>query len=456
MPRLAVVDAAAPPPLVADTLPETATHIELAHAQMTELELRHGAPPVAAEGVLWLAEKSGLYAPVSAEQLAVTIGRTFRRHKHARRGSDYKQIAGLVLAMAERADFFASAPRGVVCPNGFWTLEAGKLTRVDLIAEHRQRFALAVDPDFDTFPARFWKYLRAAFDGDDMDAQVDLAAELAGAALLGLALKMMLAALLLGPGASGKSTLLAILENLFPPSFVAAVSPIRWGHEYYLAGLAGKRLNVVGELPEDQPLPAAAFKNVTGGDLLEGRHPTHRPFNFRCEAGHFFSANTLPATMDRTDAFFRRWRVLKFTRAIPPEERDPDLADNIVANELPGVLAWAMKGAERAAQRGRLMTTRTHDDVLARWRVGSNPVLLFLLDLDFVELAADHDERSADVYAAFRRWAQAHGNRPMSQQAFMQLLDDSGGAYAVQRSRTAAGRWIRGLRLVGPTQGAFV
>jgi len=50
--------------------------------------------------------------------------------------------------------------------------------------------------------------------------------------------------------------------------------------------LAGKRLNVVGEFPEDMPIPATDFKTVTGRDLLSGRDPGGRQFTFRSEAAH--------------------------------------------------------------------------------------------------------------------------------------------------------------------------
>ena len=72
-------------------------------------------------------------------------------------------------------------------------------------------------------------------------------------------------------GRAGKGTLERIMRGLVPSSFVTAVSPFGWDKEYYVASLAGARLNVVGELSDDKPIPAAMFKTVTGVDLITGR-----------------------------------------------------------------------------------------------------------------------------------------------------------------------------------------
>lgn len=435
-------------PRLADLAPAEATHHDLAKTALLELEMRHGAAPVAADGALWTPDERGLWQGLSPDRLAVQIGAMFPRHKRCAKGNDYRQIGVLMMAMVDSPDYFASAPVGVVCPSGFHTIESGRRSFVPLKAEHRQRYALAVDADFELEPALFFDFLRASFPDDLAEEQASLAAEFIGCALTGSIRQKQAALLMLGPGGAGKSVLQTIMQAIFPPASVVSVSPYSWDHEYYCAGLAGARLNVVGETPDDQPIPAAAFKTVLGGDLVSGRHPNHRPFFFRPQCGHVFNSNTLPATTDRSDAFFRRWRVLHFRHSVPPERRDPDLADKIIATELGAVIAWALLGAERAAKTGKLRVTPAHDAVMARWRIGSNPVLLFLTDPDYCALDPDEQSPAANVYAAYRSWAHANGNKPVSAQKFGQLLDDTAAGYGVHRGRTSAGRFVRGVRLV--------
>ncbi|HZP89176.1 MAG TPA: hypothetical protein VFB54_20385 [Burkholderiales bacterium] len=72
------------------------------------------------------------------------------------------------------------------------------------------------------------------------------------------------------------------------------------------ASLAGKSLNIVGELDPRAPIAGGPFKAVLGGDLITGRHPTHRPFAFVSQAAQVFNGKRLPPINDRSDAFFRR------------------------------------------------------------------------------------------------------------------------------------------------------
>jgi len=48
------------------------------------------------------------------------------------------------------------------------------------------------------------------------------------------------------------------VSELVPSSFVKSVDPFEWNNEYYLAYLAGTRLNVVRELEQKKVLPTQA------------------------------------------------------------------------------------------------------------------------------------------------------------------------------------------------------
>ena len=143
---------------------------------------------------------------------------------------------------------------------------------------------------------------------NEEEQQVILIQEIVGAIMLGLMARYQKAVQFYDPfGRAGKGTLERMITGLIPDEFVSAVSPFKWDNEYYLASLAGSRLNTVGELSDSKPIPAAAFKTVTGGDLLTGRHPTHRPFTFKNEAAHLFMSNHLITTNDHSEALFTRW-----------------------------------------------------------------------------------------------------------------------------------------------------
>jgi len=427
-----------------------ATHHDLAHA-WCDARAIGGFRPVYTEGGFHAPRADGLWVRRSHEQVQVEVAGMFNGRKLCRKNSDFKQIADHIAALSEVEGFFEEAPAGVVSPAGFHTVgAAGSIETVPLLLEHRQAFALSFRPEFEADAPLFDEVLRSAFEGDDTEAQIDLWWQAVGAALLGMMPRLQTVLLLLGRERSGKSLAQRVLESMFPPAAVGAVSPASWGHEYHVATLAGKRLNVVGELSDDAPIPAASFKNVTGQNLVAGRHPTHRPFSFRCMAAHVFASNVLPPTTDRSEAFYRRWRVLRFANTVPAEKVDPDLCEKIIATEMPAVLAMAFLGAERVARAGRMRTTSAHDAVLSRWRLAANPLQQFLADDEWVEIDPGCKSHSTtEVYEAYRRWAAMAGFRnPFGRNHFLDLLETTAATRGVVFKRDNSRNRVVGLRLL--------
>lgn len=429
---------------------DNATHHDMALG-WAEAHTIGGHAPVYTNGAYYVPRSDGLWKRMTHEEVQVSVARMFNGRKFCRKNGDFRQIADHIAALCEADGFFDEAPPGVVTPMGFHYLGVtGAVETMPLALAHRQAFALDFVPEYEADAPLFDGVLATAFDGDHAEAQTDLWWQAVGAALFGLMPRLQVVLLLLGRERSGKSLLQRILERAFPAAAVGAVSPASWGHEYHVATLAGKRLNVVGELSDDAPIPAASFKNVTGQNLVAGRHPTHRPFSFRCQAAHVFASNVLPPTTDRSEAFYRRWRVLRFANTVPAERVDPDLFDKIIAHEMPGVLAQAFLGAQRVARAGRVRTTPAHDAVLAKWRLAANPLQQFLADDEWIELDPGYRlHASADVYTAYRAWSAAAGFRnPFGRNHFLELLDATGATRGVFIKRIDDKTVVVGLRLL--------
>ena len=433
---------------------DNATHHDLALA-WRDARTVDGCAPVYAAGAFYVPSSGGLWVAMTHEKVQVEQAQRWNGRKLCKKHSDYKQITDHAAALCEDPDFFDSAPPGVVTPIGFHTLGAtGAVETRPLKLQDRQTFALPYWPEYEAEAPLLTQVLESAFEGDHAADQIDLWWQAVGAALFGMMPRLQVVLLLLGRERSGKSLLQRVLERVFPATAVGAVSPANWSHEYHVATLAGKRLNVVGELADDAPIPAAAFKNVTGQNLVGARHPTHRPFSFRCQAAHVFASNVLPPTTDRSEAFYRRWRVLRFANTVPAERVDPDLCEKIVRDEMRAVLAEAFLGAERVARAGRMRTTPAHDAVLERWRHAANPLQQFLADAEWVEIEPECKEHSkADVYAHYRRWSVAAGFRnPFGRNHFLELLDSTGAGRGVVVKRVGTKDAVVGLRLLPQRQ----
>lgn len=428
-----------------------ATHHDIALMARSALTV-NGHAPVYVNGRFLVASIDGMWCWWSIERMQVFIAENWAGAKLLRKQSDFRQVAVHLAALCEDERFLDDAPRGVATPAGFHRLD-DKLHCVvtePLQLAHRQTFRLAFAPDYEAEATLLDRVLAHAFGGDDEEAQTSAFWEALGASLLGLIASLQIVVLMLGRERSGKSLLQSVFEYLFPRDVVCALSPASWSSDYHLAALAGKRINLVGELHDESPIPGAPFKNVTGGSLLTGRHPTHRPFTFRALAAHWFASNVLPATTDRGEAFYRRWLVLRFKNTVPQEHVDPSLLTKIVDAELPAILANAFLGAERVSRSGRITQSAAHLQVLQRWRLAANPLEQFLADDAWVELDPDAREHGTpEVYAAYRRWSGACGFRnPFGRNHFLELLDATGAARGVQQRRVGTRIVVVGLRLV--------
>ncbi|MBK7278101.1 MAG: hypothetical protein IPI51_22505 [Betaproteobacteria bacterium] len=427
-----------------------ATHYELAEQWMMS-RVAHGAHfPIFNGGSFYTPSKAQTWKPLSMGKVEAEVAALFVGEKLARKHSDYRGIAATAVNLADDPEFFAAAPMGVASPAGFHRIGPdGAITTEPLTLAHRQTFALSCAPDSEVEPVLTDRMLADALDGPDAAEQIELAWQIVGAALFGLMARHQVAGLFLGAPGSGKSTFQMLLRGLFPADAVSAVPPSSWGREYFVASLAGKRLNLVGELDDAAPIPAAAFKNITGGGLAEGRHPTHRPFSFVCVAAHCFASNTLPATTDKGEGFFRRWRVVHFRHRVPDAAVDPYLVDKIIAHEMPGVIARAFAAAESVAKAGGLRVTPSHSAAMDKWRNAANPIIQWLTDVDAIELDPQaRDTTTTQAYEHYRRWAADAGFRhAFGRNHFLDLLETTGPARGVRLTRTNEGRMVAGLAL---------
>ncbi|QFY89681.1 hypothetical protein D5125_09375 [Magnetovirga frankeli] len=425
------------------------THLGFANGLLKDLTV-DGNAPVGYAGQLYVWEpKQGIRVSLSRGALIKRVAELYDGQYLCERHSDYKAVADLALSLAEDDEFFAKAPIGVACSQGFIRIVDGKVTVEPLTVEHRQRFKLDVAPtEMPTplFDAFLHETFASSIEGEEAD-QVRLVREVMGGILLGLVAKLQMAILFYDPyGRAGKGTLERIIRRLVHALFITAVSPFHWRSDYHLATLAGSRLNVVGELPEGTPLPSAEFKTVIGGDLLSGRHPTERPFSFVNEAAHLFMTNHFITTKDQSEAFFARWRLVEFpnSRLKSGKPIDPDLAERIIQQELPGIAHWALQGAIRLLQQGKFSPSRVHDRLMAQWRRSSNS-----LD-EFIHESCDIGDDSytyqrAAFYRDYVAWCSENGRKPFAKGKAYDLLRNNLN-YAIRMVELKGIDTLKGIR----------
>ena len=331
-------------------------------------------------------------------------------------------------ARLTQEDFFEGAPKGCGFQNGFVVVEASGPKLEPHGPANRNRWAYPFDFDPASACPRWTDFLETVWEGDvDRADKIAATQEFIGAALVGLAPRFKTAITLYGESDSGKSTFLDIVQALFPKGSTCSIGLSLLQQEYRRAKLAGKLLNVVAEVQSSELLESEAFKAIVAGDVVEGRPIREAPIEFRPIAGHIFAANTLPRVADKSEAVWRRWVVLTFNRRF---ERQPaagevaarnDLAEQVLATDVPGILAWAMHGLARLLANRAYTIPRSSREVLVAWRKDSNPVELFVDEE--VLLVPDACTLAKLFYGRYASWSVENGLRhPYARPTFSKEL----------------------------------
>jgi phage/plasmid-associated DNA primase len=406
---------------------EDMSHVEIALALREKLLKETGGRLVGYGGAFYhLDPTTNLWKSQPLHELYERIGTEYKDHSTCRTRQQYHQVAKLLYDMCEDQYFFSQAPDGIACYDGnFYQISAtGKLVKQPIKPEHRMQFASEYKP-IRTKPTAFLAMIERAFDSPDKNAvkaQTKLLQEVFGAIVVGLLPGLQRAVLFKGIGASSKSVITKVITGMIPKELTCSVTPYSWDREYYLATLMGKVLNVVGELPNDRPVPAAPFKNVIGGDLLSGRHPTHRVVSFVNTAAHLFSSNYYVPTRDYSEGFFRRWIVIHFLNQVPVNERIPEYEKYLLAEEGGRILHWALEGAMRLVKQDKFTDSPFQEQALDDWGRESSSVLAFLHDDDAVELDKDGKSKRSETYALYRAWCRSNSRKPKTKHHFFEEM----------------------------------
>ena len=111
-----------------------------------------------------------------------------------------------------------------------------------------------------------------------------------------------------------------------------------------IAALRGLRLVLTGEPDQAKKLKTGVVKQLTGGDTITARFMRKEFFEFKPTFKLVIATNYQPEIDDTDEGIWRRVRMLPFNYTIRPEERIKDFDKMLVAEELEGILAWAVEG----------------------------------------------------------------------------------------------------------------
>lgn len=307
--------------------------------------------------------------------------------------------------IAEPGDAWDSNPWVICVENGVVDLRTGDLRPGERDDKITKTIPVFFDPH--EICPRWDQFLAEVFRGDEQ--LIAFIRQAVGYSLSG-SVKEQVLFVCHGYGANGKSVFMNVLRQILGDyalnlPFSALELTQRSGVPNDIAGLVGRRLATSSETNEATRLNEARIKSLTGGDPITARFLYCEPFTFEPTAKFWLAMNHLPAVQDDSHGYWRRVRVVPFQQTFDDESADHELPEKL-RGELPGILAWAVRGCLEW-QRDGLSTPEAVIAATDHYREEADDFRRFLLDCCVVR--DDGTETSAELYRRYLGWCDVEG-----------------------------------------------
>ena len=247
--------------------------------------------------------------------------------------------------------------------------------------------------------------------------------------------------LLHGHGANGKDTFTNIIKAVIPEfskdiRFTAFDENNTGDARRDIAELPGMRAAFASEGGKKVSLETSSIKYITGGATIATSRKYGHPFEFKPQFKLWLATNVLPQVDDTSHGFWRRIILIPFDATFDGADRDKDMESKLIA-ELPGILAWAIRGAHVWSREG----LGTPDWMLLKVNEyrSSEDIVGNFIDECCIE-GPEETTQAAFLYETFRTWCEEKGMRALTNTDFGRRM-----AHKYPRGRNVHGAFYVGI-----------
>lgn len=242
-------------------------------------------------------------------------------------------------------------------------------------------------------------------------------------------LKLEKALLIYGEGATGKSTFWAIITALVGRNNMTFYPLERLigsdqASAYNRARLNGKILNYATEIG-NRISDTAMAKQLISGESMDARNPYGKPFEIHTIPKLIFNCNNLPTQSENSNAFKRRLLIAPFLNTIPENERNLHLAEEIIAEEMSGVLNWVIEGMQDLIKEECFVQSDAMDKCLDEYQKESNNVYDFLDYLSYVKTTTEKISLK-NLFELYLRYCKMNNHNGYKLNNFVKRLESLG------------------------------
>jgi putative DNA primase/helicase len=258
-----------------------------------------------------------------------------------------------------------------------------------------------------------------------------------------------------GKGDNGKSVLMNIIQAVMGEYAVVVGTELlvksrndnEARHQKNL--LRGARLALANELARGDIWNTQRLKEITSQEMINAREHHQAAYFFEPTHKLWIRSNPAPGAHDSDDAFWKRMIPIHFDQQIPREKQIADLDKIIIAEELPGVLAWMVEGCLEWQKRGNLKTAAPEGIKVARenYRADTDVIGQWLKDQTVEVEGKEALVKSGEAYKSFEQYCRGMNIGAMSQPQFLRELE---GRPGIERSRDTSKRGFYGFKLKTP------
>ena len=252
---------------------------------------------------------------------------------------------------------------------------------------------------------------------------------------------------LFGSGGNGKSLFLSILRAVIGSENISSTNTDGLQKDKFAsAGLHRKLVAIAGESSYSILRNTETIKQLTGGDKVRAERKWGHPFSFVNYAKLIIATNELPATTDKTSAFYRRLYLIEFPNKITGTDKEvKGLIHKIDPVEFEGLAFKALQHLVGFIERGFYFKNDQAEDALRdRYERLTNPLRVFIDE--FCEEDANGYIPKWIFRDAFNRWQRLKGEREWNDTRIGTAMKDMG--YDAAQKTVSPGKTLNTLNRV--------
>ena len=209
-----------------------------------------------------------------------------------------------------------------------------------------------------------------------------------------------------------------------------------------IAEVKGKRLLIAAELEEGMRLSTSIVKQLCSTDQIKGEKKYKDPFDFKPSHTLVLYTNHLPRVGGMDTGIWRRLIVIPFQAKIKGNGDKKNYSTHLLKHAGPYILKWIIEGAQKAIRCDFRFTLPVCVEEAIRNYKRDNDWLGHFME-ECCELGDSLEERSGEVYQAYRAYCARVGEFTRSTAEFYNALE----VYGIRRRRTKKGVLLMGMRL---------